>query len=110
MITWPIFAEQFLNEKLVVQILGTGVGVGAQTVTHLGEYEKDENKVTRDGIKSAIEKVMDKGKEGSERRKRAQELGVMAKRSAEVGGSSYLNVTMLIQEIAQLGKTKKGIA
>ncbi|KAL0338525.1 UNVERIFIED_CONTAM: Anthocyanidin 3-O-glucosyltransferase 4 [Sesamum angustifolium] len=110
MITWPIFAEQFLNEKLLVQILGTGVGVGAQTVTHLGEYEKDENKATRDGIKSAIERVMDKGKEGSERRKRAQELRVMAKRSAEVEGSSYLNVTMLIQEIAQLGKTKKGIA
>ncbi|KAL0409993.1 UNVERIFIED_CONTAM: UDP-glycosyltransferase 73C3 [Sesamum latifolium] len=110
MITWPIFAEQFLNEKLVVQILETGVGVGAQTVAHLGEYEKAENKVPRDGIKSGIERVMDKGKEGSERRKRAQELGVMAKRSVEVGGSSDLNVTMLIQEIAQLGKSKKGIA
>ncbi|KAL0375004.1 UNVERIFIED_CONTAM: UDP-glycosyltransferase 73C3 [Sesamum radiatum] len=110
MITWPIFAEQFLNEKLVVQILETGVGVGAQTVTHLGEYEKAENKVSRDRIKSGIERVMDKGKEGSERRKRAQELGVMAKRSVEVGGSSYLNVTMLIQEIAQLGKSKKRIA
>ncbi|GFY93291.1 hypothetical protein Acr_08g0016870 [Actinidia rufa] len=29
MIMWPMFTEQFFNEKLVVQALGTGVGVGA---------------------------------------------------------------------------------
>ncbi|KAI3472019.1 hypothetical protein Pfo_028707 [Paulownia fortunei] len=110
MITWPIFAEQFLNEKLVVQILETGVGVGAQAVIHLGEEEKPENKVMfRDGIKTAIERVMDKGKEGCERRKKAQVLGEMAKRSVEIGGSSHLNITLLIQEIAQLGKSKQGI-
>ncbi|KAI3474617.1 hypothetical protein Pfo_029786 [Paulownia fortunei] len=88
---------QFLNEKLVVQILETGVGVGAQAV------------MFRDGIKTAIERVMDKGKEGCERRKKAQVLGEMAKRSVEIGGSSHLNITLLIQEIAQLGKSKQGI-
>ncbi|KAK6140071.1 hypothetical protein DH2020_026206 [Rehmannia glutinosa] len=109
MITWPIFAEQFLNEKLVVQILGTGVGVGARVVIHLGEEEKDENKVKRDEIKSAIEMVMDEGEKGCERRKRAKKVGEMAKRSMEEGGSSYLNIGMLIQEIAQLGNSKHGI-
>ncbi|KAK6140120.1 hypothetical protein DH2020_026118 [Rehmannia glutinosa] len=74
MITWPIFAEQFLNEKLVVQILETGVGVGARVVIHLGEEEKDVNKVKRDEIKSAIEMVMDEGEKGCERRKRAKRL------------------------------------
>ncbi|KAK4392139.1 UDP-glycosyltransferase 73C4 [Sesamum angolense] len=54
MITWPMFAEQFLNEKLVVQILETGVRVGAQAVIHLGEEEKPEMMVMRGGIKEAI--------------------------------------------------------
>ncbi|KAK4481112.1 hypothetical protein RD792_011983 [Penstemon davidsonii] len=107
MITWPMFGEQFLNEKLVVQILGTGVGVGAQAVVHLGEEQKPEMKVMRNGITKAIQRVMDEGKEGSERRKMAKELGEKARRSVEVGGSSDLNARLLIQEIAQLGKSKQ---
>lgn len=42
MVTWPLFAEQFLNEKLVVGILGIGVGVGARDVVHVGEEEGEE--------------------------------------------------------------------
>ncbi|KAF2294685.1 hypothetical protein GH714_015531 [Hevea brasiliensis] len=30
MVTWPVSAEQFYNEKLVTQVLGIGVAVGAQ--------------------------------------------------------------------------------
>ncbi|KAL6574910.1 hypothetical protein OROMI_012195 [Orobanche minor] len=106
MITWPFFAEQFLNEKLVVQILETGVGVGAKGVVHLGEEEKHENKVRKEKIRSAIENVMDEGEEGCERRKRAKELGKMAKGSVEEGGSSYRNISLMIREIAQLGNKK----
>ncbi|KAH6798833.1 hypothetical protein C2S51_035317 [Perilla frutescens var. frutescens] len=107
MITWPIFAEQFLNEKLVVQIQKTGVRVGARGVVHLGVEEKPENKVTRDGIKEAVEKAMAEREEGCERRKRAQILGEIAKRSVEEGGSSYLNITRLIQDIEQLLNNKR---
>ncbi|KAK6126258.1 hypothetical protein DH2020_040003 [Rehmannia glutinosa] len=106
MITWPMFAEQFLNEKLLVQILEIGVGVGARCVMHLGEEEKPGTKVMRDGIREAIEKVMDKGKEGFERRKRAKEFGNMAKRVVDDGGSSCLNITRLIKDIEQLMKNK----
>ncbi|KAH6797654.1 hypothetical protein C2S52_022208 [Perilla frutescens var. hirtella] len=104
MITWPMFAEQFFNEKLVVQILEMGVGVGARGVAHLGEEEKPENKVMRDGIEEAVRRVMDEREEGCERRKRAREVGEMAKRSVEEGGSSFLNVDLLIQDIEQLCK------
>ncbi|KAL3628429.1 hypothetical protein CASFOL_027475 [Castilleja foliolosa] len=106
MITWPIFAEQFLNQKLVVQVLETGVGVGAKGVVHLEEGGNSENKVEKEEIKSAIESVMDEGKEGCERRKKAKELGKMAKGSVREGGSSYRNIEMFIEEIAQLGKGK----
>ncbi|GFP80672.1 scopoletin glucosyltransferase [Phtheirospermum japonicum] len=28
MVMWPAFAEQFYNEKMVTEVLGTGVSVG----------------------------------------------------------------------------------
>ncbi|KAA8518671.1 hypothetical protein F0562_016145 [Nyssa sinensis] len=100
LITWPLFAEQFLNEKLVVEVLGIGVSVGAQVVVHFGEEEKYGVMVKREGVKEAVEKVMEEGN-GEERRKRAREFGEMAKRAIEEGGSSYLNMTLLIQDIMQ---------
>ncbi|KAH6798832.1 hypothetical protein C2S51_035316 [Perilla frutescens var. frutescens] len=107
MITWPMFAEQFFNEKLVVQILEMGVGVGAKGVTHLGEEEKAEYMVMRDGIREAVRRVMDEREDGCERRKRAQRLGETARRSVEEGGSSFLNITRLIQDIQTLLQKNK---
>ncbi|KAL2554324.1 UDP-glycosyltransferase 73C2 [Forsythia ovata] len=107
MITWPLFGEQFFNEKLVVQILGTGVRVGAEAVVDLISQERTGMKVMKDDVKAAIDMVMDKGKKGCERREKAKELKELAKRSVEEGGSSYLNTTLLIQDIEQLVKKNK---
>jgi UDP-glucosyl transferase 73C len=57
--------------------------------------------VKREDVKKAIEQLMDEGEEGEERRKRARDLGGMAKRAVEEGGSSYMNVTSLIQHIRE---------
>ncbi|KAL1541338.1 UDP-glycosyltransferase 73E1-like [Salvia divinorum] len=107
MVTWPLFAEQFLNEKLVVQVHETGVGVGARGVVHLGVEERGEDRVGRDGIREAVARVMDEGEEGCERRKRARELGQIARSSVKEGGSSYQNITHLIQDIQLLYKLDK---
>lgn len=82
MITWPLFAEQFYNEKFVVEILKIGVRVGAEKVVHLGEEEKYGILVKRERIKEAIEDLMKDGKEGDDRRQKAKELGEMAKKAA----------------------------
>ncbi|CAA0830344.1 UDP-glycosyltransferase 73C1 [Striga hermonthica] len=109
MITWPIFAEQFLNEKLVVQVLRTGVGVGAKSVAHLGEETKPENEVARENIRRAVESVMDAGRDGQERRERAKELGRRAKGAVEEGGSSsrcrfrVSRISFLLHEAVELG-------
>ncbi|CAI9780191.1 unnamed protein product [Fraxinus pennsylvanica] len=107
MITWPLFAEQFFNEKLVVQILGTSVRVGAEAVVDLVTQERSGAKVMKDEVKAAIDIVMDKGIKGYERREKAKELKEMAKKSVEEDGSSYLNTTLLIQDIEQLVKKNK---
>ncbi|XP_059667542.1 UDP-glycosyltransferase 73C6-like [Cornus florida] len=103
MITWPLFGVQFLNEKLVVEVLEIGVSVGAGVVVHLGEEDKFGVLVKREEIRKAVVRVMG-GKEGEERRRRATEFGEMANRAIEEGGSSHLNITLLIQDIMQKAK------
>ncbi|XWS59594.1 hypothetical protein CRYUN_Cryun08bG0135500 [Craigia yunnanensis] len=100
MITWPLFSEQFMNDKLLVQILKVGVRVGVEVAVQMGE-EESGMLVKRDDVKQALENLMDEGKEGEDRRKRARKLAKMAKKAVEEGGSSYLNITLLIEDIMQ---------
>lgn len=100
MITWPLFAEQFFNEKLVVQVLKIGVPVGAEVAVHFGEEDKFGVQVKKEKIKEAVEKVMNEDKK-EQRRKEARKLAEMAKKAVEEGGSSYNNITLLIEDIIQ---------
>ncbi|KAJ4705028.1 Glycosyltransferase [Melia azedarach] len=101
MLTWPLFADQFCNEKLIVQILRIGVRVGVEIPLIFGEEEKIGILVKRERVEMAINKLMDEGEERDERRRRAKEFGELAKRAIGKGGSSYLNMKNLIQDIIQ---------
>ncbi|XVE61621.1 hypothetical protein DITRI_Ditri06bG0055100 [Diplodiscus trichospermus] len=101
LITFPLFADQFGNEKLVIKILKIGVSLGVEKPTISEEEDKTEIVVKKEEVKKAVEKLMDEGNEGIERRKRAKEFGKKAKKAVEVGGSSYLNMTLLIQDISE---------
>ncbi|KAK1429447.1 hypothetical protein QVD17_11656 [Tagetes erecta] len=105
MVTWPQFQEQFYNEKLLVQVLKIGVSVGAKKVVHLGEEEKSGVVVTSEEFIKAIDTVMSDGKESEDRRKRAKELGKIANEAIGEGGSSYRNMTRLIQDIRDQSST-----
>lgn len=100
-VTWPLFADQFLNEKLVVQVLKIGVGIGVEDPVKWGEEEKIGVLVKKEDVKRAIDRLMDEGVEREERQKRSRELSKMAKGAVEEGGSSYLNMTLLIQDIME---------
>ncbi|KAI3989747.1 hypothetical protein MKX01_040717 [Papaver californicum] len=110
MITWPMGAEQFFNEKLVVQVLGIGVKVrgddihasaATKSIEEHNKFESVENK--REEVEKAVNKVMDGGEEGDERRRKVRELGERAKKAMEDGGSSHFNMTLFIQDIQQQG-------
>ncbi|CAL5378935.1 unnamed protein product [Camellia sinensis] len=68
LITWPLFAEQFSNEKLVTDIL--------------------KIYVKREDIEKAAAQLM-VGEEAEEMRSRAHAQGDMAKKAVAKGGSSY---------------------
>jgi UDP:flavonoid glycosyltransferase YjiC (YdhE family) len=104
MATWPLFAEQFLNERLIVDVLGLGVSVGVTKPTENiltasktdGSKAEVEAEVGMEQVMKALERLMDQGAEGEERRRKAQELKAKAKGAVEEGGSSYFNLENLI--------------
>ncbi|KAM3205058.1 hypothetical protein P3L10_028468 [Capsicum annuum] len=102
MITWPLFAEQFCNERLIVNVLKTGLKAGMENPVLFGEEEKLGAQVSKDlHVKMVIEEVMGEEMEAEKRRKRAKELGEKARMAVEEGGSSHLNLTQLIQDVTE---------
>ncbi|KAL5562457.1 hypothetical protein UlMin_032204 [Ulmus minor] len=92
MVTWPVEAEQFFNEKLVTQILGIGVGVGVKK--WVGGLVRKED------IEKAANRIME-GEEAMEIRSRARKLGEMARKAIEEGGSSYLDLDAFFEDLKQ---------
>ncbi|XP_054785073.1 UDP-glycosyltransferase 73D1-like [Prosopis cineraria] len=108
LMTWPLFAEQFLNEKLIVEVLKIGVRVGAEVPVRWGDEGKVGVLVKKDRIKEAIEMCMEGGEEGEIRRNRATELGKMARMAIQEQGSSHSNTSHLIQDIMEQSKRTAG--
>ncbi|GLT47318.1 hypothetical protein SLA2020_210230 [Shorea laevis] len=94
MVTWPIAAEQFYNEKLLTDVLKIGVAVGVKRwVRVVGDFVK------RDAVGKALKVIM-VGEKAEEMRSRAKALGEKAKRAVEKDGSSYSDLNALIQELS----------
>uniref|UniRef100_A0A7N0TNK7 Glycosyltransferase n=1 Tax=Kalanchoe fedtschenkoi TaxID=63787 RepID=A0A7N0TNK7_KALFE len=107
MVTWPLIADQFYNEKLVVDVWKIGVRVGAKRTMEFGKEEEIGVQVRKDEVRRAVEKLMDGGdEEGEARRKRAKELANKAKEAVEGGGSSYVNIGKFIEDIRNLATMK----
>ncbi|CAI9104601.1 OLC1v1003307C1 [Oldenlandia corymbosa var. corymbosa] len=101
MVTCPLFADQFFNEKLLTDVLKIGVSAGAHKNSWISsDAVKDE------ALAKAIEKVM-VDEEAVEMRNRAKELSGLAKKAVENGGSSYLAFWALVEELRAYGTTRK---
>ncbi|TVU17244.1 hypothetical protein EJB05_33263, partial [Eragrostis curvula] len=98
MITWPHCAEQFLNEKLILNTLKIGVPVGVQSITTRTMEAHEVSVVRRDQIENAVLKLMGEVIDAEERRMRARELKKKATQAIN-GGSSYNNVKDLIRYV-----------
>ena len=99
MVTWPIFAEQFFNEKFLVDVLRIGVSVGAKEWKSLNEFGSEV--VKREDIGKTIALLMGGGEESVEMR-RVKALSDTAKKAIQVGGSSHNNLKDQIEELKSL--------
>uniref|UniRef100_A0A803LGY3 Glycosyltransferase n=1 Tax=Chenopodium quinoa TaxID=63459 RepID=A0A803LGY3_CHEQI len=96
MVTWPLHAEQFYNEKLVTDVLRIGSQVGSkQFVPRVGYHNII---IGNKEILKAMKSVMI-GEEAQDMRNRVQKLKEMARKTISEGGSSYSQLTALITEI-----------
>ncbi|TKV95489.1 hypothetical protein SEVIR_9G366500v4 [Setaria viridis] len=95
-VTWPHFADQFLNEKMAVEVLGIGVSVGVkEPLTY--QAVKKEIVVGRDVVEAAVRSVMGGGEEAERRRRRVRALAAKARAAVQEGGSSHANLLDLVK-------------
>ncbi|XP_020228024.1 UDP-glucose flavonoid 3-O-glucosyltransferase 7 [Cajanus cajan] len=98
MITWPVQGDQFYNEKLVSEVRGIGVEVGATEWRVVG-YGEREKLIGRDCIERAVRRLMDGGDEALNIRRRAKEFGEKAKEALQEGGSSHDSLSAMILDL-----------
>lgn len=101
MITWPLFAEQFYNEKLLTEVVRIGVSVGVKKWS-FDWWHIEKEVVKRDKVEKVVRFLMSHEEEALEMRKRVKKLSEAAKVAVESGGSSQSNLTALINELKSL--------
>jgi hypothetical protein len=94
-VTWPHFGDQSFNEQLAVDVLGVGVPIGVTAPVFI--LDDESVAVVRGDIVRAVSALMGGGETADERRRKAKEYGEKAHRAMEKGGSSYENLTRLVQ-------------
>ncbi|XP_057419823.1 scopoletin glucosyltransferase-like [Lotus japonicus] len=97
MVTWPLSAEQFYNEKLVTHVLKIGVPVGVKKWTMF----TGDGTIKWDAMVKSLKRIM-VGEEAKEMRLKVKMLAQKARRAVEDGGSSSLQLDALIEELGSL--------
>ncbi|KAM0828966.1 hypothetical protein ACQ4PT_067182 [Festuca glaucescens] len=96
MVTWPRYADQFYNEKLIVDVLKVGVSVGAKDYASCMETHEV---ISGEVIAGSITRLMGGSLESHSIRKKAEELRAKARTAVEKGGASYNDVGLLMDEL-----------
>lgn len=101
MVTWPLFADQQFNERLLVDVLGVGVIVGSMVNSTKAE---ERTVVVAEKVAAAVEAVMGEGKEAEERKRKAREMKEVAAKAVGKGGSSEVDLGRMLDELLALKK------
>ncbi|XP_071924588.1 UDP-glycosyltransferase 90A1-like [Coffea arabica] len=93
-LAWPMLAEQPLNAKMVVEEIKIGIGVKTcdGTLNGLVKWET---------LKMAVKELMEE-ESGKEVRKNAKEVGEIAIKAMEEGGSSRSSLSQVMNELSDL--------
>ncbi|EHA8586604.1 putative Scopoletin glucosyltransferase [Cocos nucifera] len=96
MLTWPLVFEQFINERLVVEVMGVGKRVWDGFRSTLAE---EKVVVPEEAIGRAVYGFMEPGSEGERARRRAREYAAMASAAVVEGGSAHRDLGGLVNEL-----------
>lgn len=92
-LAWPIMGDQFLNAKVVVEGLRAGV-----RVDRVEENVETGIRVSREGVCKGVKELMG-GEKGKRAKERAEEFGRKASEAVQEGGSSYVNLDKLVDQL-----------
>ncbi|XP_061362865.1 UDP-glucose flavonoid 3-O-glucosyltransferase 7-like [Gastrolobium bilobum] len=101
MITMPGFGDQYYNEKLITEVHGFGVEVGAAEWS-ISPYDAKKKLVSGERIEKAVKRLMDGGEEGRQIRSKAKEMQQKAWKAVQEGGSSHNSLTVLVDHLNSL--------
>ncbi|RVW49760.1 Abscisate beta-glucosyltransferase [Vitis vinifera] len=104
MITWPLTAEQFLNEKLVTDVLRVGVRVGSMDWR---SWKMSQRRWWKGEDADGGGEVDGRRRRGGGDEKPRERGGGKAKRAVEEGGSSYTDAIAVIEELKACRKDGK---
>ncbi|CAM0957506.1 unnamed protein product [Alopecurus aequalis] len=109
LLTWPQFADQFLTEMLVVDVLRAGVRAGVKVpINHVVmNPEMSKVQVGREDVERAVAALMNEG--AAAIRAIAKELAVKAKEAMAEDGSSNSDLTSMVRHVAELVQRKKDV-
>ncbi|KAH6772153.1 hypothetical protein C2S52_005065 [Perilla frutescens var. hirtella] len=92
MAAWPMHSDQPRNAVLITEVLKVGVVVK--------EWRERRDLLEARNIADVVRRLM-ASEEGSEIRKRAEELGAAVRRAAQPGGASRLELDSFVQHITR---------
>jgi UDP:flavonoid glycosyltransferase YjiC (YdhE family) len=98
MLTWPLVFEQFLEERLVTEVLKIGKRVWSGPRST--RYEEREV-VPAEAVARAVASFLEPGGAGEVARDRARELAAKANAAVAEGGSSYSDLRRLVDDLVQ---------
>ncbi|KAH7689854.1 UDP-glucuronosyl/UDP-glucosyltransferase protein [Dioscorea alata] len=105
-ITWPIHSEQFVNEKMLVEVVKVGIPAwdGFKSV-------KEEEKVVvpAETVAAAVKRLMGSGEEVVAMRKRVAELAQLAWKAVAEGGTSHVDLSRLIDGLIAIRNERRQI-
>ncbi|MED6146481.1 hypothetical protein PIB30_034803 [Stylosanthes scabra] len=105
MITMPGFGDQYFIEKVISEVHGFGVEVGAVEWI-ISPYEPPKEVVGAESIEKAVKRLMDGGDEAEKIRKKAKDMQAKALEAVEEGGSSHNALSELIDQLQKLSAFK----
>ncbi|KAL6636913.1 hypothetical protein ACP70R_024485 [Stipagrostis hirtigluma subsp. patula] len=105
-LTWPLVFEQFINERLVTEVLAFGARVwgGGKRSVRVEEAET----VPAAAIARAVAAFMEGGEQGEKTRARAEELAERARAAVSENGSSWRDIHRLIDDLVQATGSRLG--
>uniref|UniRef100_A0A0E0A182 Glycosyltransferase n=1 Tax=Oryza glumipatula TaxID=40148 RepID=A0A0E0A182_9ORYZ len=98
LLTWPLVFDQFIEERLVTDVLRIGERVwdGPRSVRH-----EEAMVVPAAAVARALARFLEPGGAGDAARLRAQELAAEAHAAVAEGGSSYRDLRRLVDDMVE---------